>query len=126
MSPPDTEKESQSENRSVFRHLRDVAEESASPIVCGRAFQSLRAELEKALTPSCLLLYRREKFCGSDVRHFTATVNVTLQQRCEINSLSDVRHFTSTNIVIAAAIINEIFCSSDVVYSASVKAKIIS
>ena len=51
MSPADTEKESQSENRWDFRRLRNVAEESASLIVCGRAFENLGAELQKALKP---------------------------------------------------------------------------
>ena len=45
-------KKGQSENRWVFRRLRNIAEESASLIVCGRAFQGLGAELEKALKPS--------------------------------------------------------------------------
>ena len=45
-------RKSQSENRWVFRRLRNVIEESASLIVCGRAFQSLGAELEKAMKPS--------------------------------------------------------------------------
>ena len=49
-------KKSQSENRWVFRRLRNVAEESASLIVCGRAFHSLGGELEKALKPSCFLV----------------------------------------------------------------------
>ena len=56
VSPADTEKESQSENRWVFRRLRNVAEETASLIVCGRAFQRLGAELHKALKPNCLFL----------------------------------------------------------------------
>ena len=36
-----------------FQTLRNTAKESASLIVCGRAFQSLRAELEKARKPNC-------------------------------------------------------------------------
>ena len=65
-------RKSQSENRWVFRRLRSVAEESASLIVCGRAFQSLGAELEKALKPSCFLaiflffvFYQNKERCTS-------------------------------------------------------------
>ena len=41
-----------SENRCVFRDLQNAAKGSASLIVCGRAFQSLGAELEKAWKPN--------------------------------------------------------------------------
>ena len=41
-----------SENRWVFGRLRNTAKESASLIICGKAFQSLGAELEKALKPN--------------------------------------------------------------------------
>ena len=46
----------QSEYRWVFRRLRNVAEESACLIVCGRAFQSLGAELVKATKSSSFLV----------------------------------------------------------------------
>ena len=36
------------QNRCIFRRLQNAAKESASLIVCSRAFQSLGAELEKA------------------------------------------------------------------------------
>ena len=49
-------RKSQSENKWLFRRLRSVAEESAALIVCGRAFQSLGAELQKALKPRCFLV----------------------------------------------------------------------
>ena len=35
------------QNRCIVRHLQNAAKEAASLIVCGRAFQSLGAELEK-------------------------------------------------------------------------------
>ena len=38
---------SHSENRRVFRRLRNTSEESDTPTICGRAFQSFGAELEK-------------------------------------------------------------------------------
>ena len=41
-----------SENRCVFRDLQNATNGSASLIVCGRAFQSLGAELEKARKPN--------------------------------------------------------------------------
>ena len=47
---------SHSQNRWVFKCLRNVTKESASTIVCGRAFQSLGAELEKAQKPNCFLM----------------------------------------------------------------------
>ena len=37
-----------SQNRCISRHMRNSAKESAALIVCGRAFQSLGAELEKS------------------------------------------------------------------------------
>ena len=41
------------ENRWVFRRLQNAAKESAaSLILCGREFQSLGTELEKALKPN--------------------------------------------------------------------------
>ena len=47
--------QSHSQNRWVFRCLRNAAKESASLSDCGgRAFQSLGAELEKAWKPSCI------------------------------------------------------------------------
>ena len=49
--------QSYSRNRWVFRGLPDAAKESASLIVCGRAFQSLGAELGKALKSNFLLVY---------------------------------------------------------------------
>ena len=56
VSPEDMKKTNQSENRWVFRCPRNVAEESASLIVCSRAFQCLGVELEQALKPSCFLV----------------------------------------------------------------------
>ena len=35
------------QNMSIVRHLQNAAKEASSMIVCGRAFQSLGAELEK-------------------------------------------------------------------------------
>ena len=49
--------QSYSRNRWDFRGLLDAAKESASLIVCGRAFQSLGAELGKALKPKFLLVF---------------------------------------------------------------------
>ena len=48
--------QSYSQNRWVFRGLPNAAKESASLIVCVRAFQNLGAELGKALKPNCLLV----------------------------------------------------------------------
>ena len=49
-------KQGHSESRWVFRCLLNVTKESASQIVCGRAFQSLGAKVEKALKPNCFLV----------------------------------------------------------------------
>ena len=47
--------QSHSQNRCVFRHLQNAANESASLIVCGvRAFQSLGVELEMTWKPNCI------------------------------------------------------------------------
>ena len=47
--------QSHSQNRCIFRHLQNAANESASLIVCGRAFHNLGAELEKARKPNLFL-----------------------------------------------------------------------
>ena len=49
-------RKSQLENRWGFRRLRKVAQKSTSLLICGRAFQSLEAESETALKPSCFLM----------------------------------------------------------------------
>ena len=43
-----------SETRRLLRRLRNAEEESGSLIVCGRVFQNLGAELERALEPLLL------------------------------------------------------------------------
>ena len=61
--------QSQSEYRWVFRCLWNATKESASLIVCGRAFQSLGAELEKALKPNSFFLFFLSFSSGEWVQH---------------------------------------------------------
>ena len=57
--------QSHTRKRCVSRRLRNAAKESDSMIVCGRAFQSLGAELEKAQKPNKKIFFYLVSFCNT-------------------------------------------------------------